>query len=379
MTAARKPTGLGKRKAPETSTEETQAPLEGKSTGESDAQVYFPVDDDQDELQHIQAMFSNAEDLIDDPPKAVILFRAVAHECDRLGRLKERLEEGDRELGDEDIDEEQTARLRALCLDATFYRILGDSLYRLAFLEISRDKSDALNADYYAEDEEKSEERIQMLEASIERYQNGLELFEGNRELFIALQRATLLKTILLPEDDEKIASVSEKILVAIKSGNNLLEDCSFFISAIELASALEGLSQCRLIISGIREILTTLPKQGPQQDLMLLSVLLLQVDDNFERDKVKTSCEILKEAKALLLSLEDAQLEGPIERQFLKLSAQYHIWKGCVSEAQMEDEAATNREAEDSYNRAVEVWRTISNKYAISIPQHILDLETQS
>lgn len=379
MTVTRKPTGLGKRKAPDTATEETQAQSEDKSIDQADSQLYFPVEDDQDELQHIQTMFSNAEDLIDDPLRAVILFRAVAHECDRLGRLKEKLEEGNEGLDDHNIDKEQTARLRALCLNATFYRIFGDSLYRLAFLEAPGDKSEVFGIEEHVEDDEKDEERIQMLEAAIERYQNGLELFDANRELITALQRATLLLSILQSEEDEKVESISKDILAIIKTGNSPLEDCSFFISAIELASTFEGLSRCQLVIVGLREILTNLSKQDHRRDLMLLSVLLLQVDDTFERDEVRIARDILEEAETLIATLESAQLEGHIERQFLRLSAQYHIWRGCVSEAQMGDETPTSHEAEDSYNQAVEVWRRISGKYAIPIPQHILDLETRS
>lgn len=378
MTATRKPTGLGKRKTPDTPGEGLQEQPEGEKMEEIDPQVYFPVEDDQDELQQIQVMFANAEEFIDDPYKATILFRAVAHECDRLGRQRDELDETKGGCGDQSTSEDPADCRKAPSLNASFYRIFGDSLYHLAFLETAGEEGGASDDEDRAEDEEKAKERIQLLAAAIERYQNGLELFRGSHELFSSLQRALLLRSILAPEREERLEDTLQSIATIVRSSSASLEDSGFFIAAVELASTFGGLSQCQTVTSTIEELLTSVVEQNPRQKLMLLSVLLLRIDDAFDRDEINVACGLLEKADTLVASLAGSQLDEASERHFLKLSAQHHIWKGCVSEAQSDDTAVAASEANVFYNQAVDTWRRISDKYAIPIPKHILELETR-
>ena len=367
---AKKPVGLGKRKAPEESGDNA-------SDGEKE-EVYFPVNDEHDEIEQAIVMYEQAEACLDEPEKSVPLLRAVIHECDRLGRLKDLVTTGE----DGGLEEkERDDRMRNLLLNEEFYRVFGDALYFLAFFEVD-----------FEEEQETTSVNREILQAAIERYQLGLEEFPESKMLNRSLRRSQLVDGCLSGEFPLEICQgVSE--LVSDE------DDLMFFVEAAE---KMAGMIECE---RGLVAILVKLVNIGEEmifeKELVLkkesivsfLSLALTTVDilfnvdgddndDDLDSDNkakahidfdIKIVSEIL-DACDQIIEMLNGKIDEPssLHQLFLKLIAQFHLLRGSLKEMMEDDnDDAGNQE----YALAVETWRKIESAYQVKIPLEILQL----
>lgn len=335
-----KATGLGKRKAKEPSDDDDDV-NEG---------VYFAVDDQQDELEQVSVMFAHAELALDQPEKCIPLLRAVVHECDRLGRTKEALDDGDLE-GPllQGLGEQQLAQLRRLELTEEFYRVYGDALYRLALVDEAKDDdSNPLN----------------LLEAAKGFYETGLSIFHESLKLKFSLLRNDMMLAIFeghQPKVRELFAIIS-----------SLAEDRQkYFAYTFELFDLLQ--QQDVDLVDFANLILETIASDEKDDALLLgkLKAINYLIESRFDHDDFEACQQQLTEAHSILCRISFDLLQDDIKQALLPIKAQMHIWSGCLAEAN--DLPVTDVQAE--YNKAIETWREINQAFGHEIPKEILEL----
>jgi hypothetical protein len=328
--------GLGKRRAEEELNAEPQ--------------VYFPIEDGQDEIQQAAVMLAHAELSLEEPEKCVPLLRAVVHECDRIGKLKELLEDGEPLP---EFEAEQIESLQKLELTDEFYRVFGDSLFRLACLETFNENLADAN----------------LLEASLERYALGLESHPKSESLQYAQYRAEIFQKII--NKDVEWLKVAEKWLDSVK----VKRETDNILPALEtldsIATHVEGENLAHFAAK-----LVELCKDSEKVAVRigLLKSLDYIVDFEFDHDNYEACKAAINQTQQTLraINLEDLQ-ENNTEshKTILLLIAQHHLWRGCLAEAE-----GISSEADEQYNNAVDIWRQIEKAYDTPIPDHILELE---
>ena len=244
MAKDKKPLGLGKRKTPKATADEESIDIE----------LYFPVADEQDDWQQVLAMYKHAEQVREDPQQALPLFRAVVHECDRLAKLKEQLEVRN---SPEDLDEETREMLSKFKMDASFFRVFGDALFRLACFEPSDYNKDALdeetshvdtspneetsNMDTSTDEEEESSVNKDLLLAALDKYETGLELFRKDDQLCFSNALAAFVACDLqLRSDSDEIITKIVDIICSKKFAANVV---NAVVETVELSQCNENLT----------------------------------------------------------------------------------------------------------------------------------------
>ena len=340
--------GLGKRKA--------EAEPEVGAEPEAEAQIYFPVEEDQDEIQQAAVMLAHAELSLDEPEKCIPLLRAVVHECDRIGRLKEMLEEG---VEIANVEEEQIAALGKLELTDEFFRVFGDALFRLACVEGDGDGVLATGG---------------MFMAAIERYDLGLALFPASALLKHSRLRARVILSVM--DEPSSWQDAADEWLEAIENG----KDTS------QLLAATEVLEQISPHVDDPRVYATRLAalccgSTDVALNMARLKALNHLIDYEFEADNLDACKDLVKQAEETVEGIDVPALQqddAESHRPLLSLLAQLHLWKGCLADADADDDDSEgNEEANARYNDAVLLWREIARLYDEPIPEHILALET--
>ena len=372
----KKATGLGKRRAEQMEPAEADDP----------AQVYFALDDTADEIAQVAIMLAHAELCLEEEEKALPLLRAVVHECDRIGRLKDIIEgqvqeqeggqdldqEHDQEHGQEHetrsgtanhlslgLESEQIESLRALTLTDEFYRVYGDALYRLAWMEEEKESPDVYNAAF--------------LQSALEIYSDALQIFPASTSLQLSQARARCLAC----STGEQMTRQLEhwiSLIQTLAHGDARLPALLALLSFVTVASsaqlpALAEASPYRRII----DFATADDGEAANDPSVQLGVLELYdvlLDDLFEAEEYVQLETQLGHAQTIIDRLDLARIsQEDVEtyRGLVPRIAQIHLLKGALAEVQ-EAEA----EAQEHYERAKLLWRELSQKLGTEIPEGI-------
>ncbi|PJF18770.1 hypothetical protein PSACC_01408 [Paramicrosporidium saccamoebae] len=342
----KKATGLNKRKQPE-----------------EDAEVYFPVDETSNEVDQAAVMFAYAEEHFDDPEKCVPLLNAVIHECDRIGRIKEALEEGE---GLEGIDEDAIESLKALKLDGKFYRVYGDALVTLGML--------GKDEDIICEE--------QYLEAASQIYQTGLQLDNNDHYLKTSVKRIEIIR--LIQDQDPEYAR-------ATKEYCELIEQAPDRNDALQPAMRLftRAFPLCEDPSAMATEVLRICPEADQRIPVVIvkLQAYYSLADSHFnyeecaeEKQKILKFREYMDKAKELIDSLDLSAIEAEStdsHKALLPFIAQYYLSIGCLNEYELEGPEATENFDSLDYKKAIELWKLMEDKYSVPIPCEIKELES--
>lgn len=365
-------TGLGKRKRP----------ASADDRGEEDADVYFAADEAENEVEQAATMLAHAEMCLEEREKCIPLLRAVIHECDRLGKLKEALEGEEDAEGDasetaavvESLSEEERARVKGLTLDAKFYQTFGDALFRLAILEAG-------------EEEPCNEE---MLKVSIQVYRGGLAENDEHQHppslsLISSLKRALILAHVSCGEEGEREISAWLDLIVGVEDAHAAAPLLARLFETVQMASDLRGVMWEAARVEILERVSPSLSQADPTIGLGLIQMAndaLDHIIGGIESDETELTGDasdrvetILRLAQSHVTAInldEIAQSDPDVHTLLLPAISQLFIWSGCW--ADMQDRAEL---ANAEYSRAVAAWEECSTRYGMEIPEEVLALKT--
>ena len=356
--------GLGKRKATaEAPSNATTSKQQKTDADEGDQSSYFPImEEAQDEIEQVSLMLAFAEQSLadeanedDDNNRAKSLLRAVVHECDRIGKIKEILEEGDQsQLALLDLDEESLASLKALTLRDELFRVMAEGLYRLSQVE-SEAESEGL------------------LAAAIERAQVGLEMFPQSLSLRVCLLRLQLTES--------KIEEYLEAIAAdAVNLERSLMQAMEMAVTLHELETPImEMITSKWDALSG--EIKLAAAKMA------LDSLDVLAEEDAYQSilSRMLFVHKVLSQSQSKEQSAdEDSDVESKIAMDTVQ--ARFHLWEGCVwdMEEDFTDADITlphegipqSADAQTAYALAIAIHERLHQEHGLPIPDWIEDLQ---
>lgn len=357
-----KAAGLGKRKR---SSEDVH--LEEETTS-GPADVYFAADEDQSEMEQVATMLAHAEMCLDEGEKCIPLLRAVVHECDRLGKLKEALQEGERpplKIAEiiESMSEEERTSLKDMELDAKFYRIYGDALFRLSFLETENEPCN-----------------LAILEAAIDIYQCAPTENPPSVALASSLERAAVIASLSIKEKKVRVSKWLD-LIRTIEHVDTVNVELAKFFEALHILKdmrvSLENF--CVEILEKISSLLDNDPSvcfglvqlANDSLDAMLSRIEEDDLDLNIEiATQVNSIIRLIKSTLQSLDLVKCAQKDPETHTMLLPAISQLYIWSGCW--ADMQDDADM---ADIEYTKAVEIWEECSSRYGLEIPEEVLAL----
>ena len=375
---AKRPRGLGAK-------EKTPPVINEKEHPEGEC--FFALDEDKEPslLEMIAVMLRHAEasipsfNLIEDDeeddrlPKCVSLFRAVVHECSRIGSLKEELDEKDDPEAEND---KELSEIRELILGARFYAIYADALYFVAALDPELEKSDALK----------------LLEQAIQFYELAKEECIENRpeSIVLTVKMGTVRCLIQCFGGGNNDLSEGIKELVGLKDEDDQFSAALWRIVQFQenmLRHAKGGPGSGSDTCLTVFRTLQTEELSAKKLDAVLCEqishvafIILESHLDHSDSSGIELCVCLIAFLKAQLSMINCAK-DSDERDDYIELSkalSQAYIWDGCFCEAFDERVDQVEVDAQQSYNLAVAVYRDLNERFEVEIPKDILDLEIE-